>query len=249
MMLAWLAAIALQVEDTPEDVIRRLSARSISGRQHAMDDLVSRGREALPLMRKVVGKAEGEPLTLARRVIGEIDRDEAKLLLAKAGHQNINDLKTVGDEALAKLLPNLTVHVLPTRPGEDGKGSAERVVVVNDLGEKGSPRAVAKPEDVVALVTAKATNEDDARAVARAALFILRATQPKAHADTLVARANAPNDSDNWWEPTAYKVAKGDGWKVTGVVMQFGHEWMNVELAFDKGGKISKIATATTGRS
>jgi len=220
----------------------------MSGRARAMEELVSRGREVLPLMRKVVARAEGEPLALAKRVIGDIDRDEAKLLLAKAGHENINDLKTVADEGLAKLFPNLSLHVLPTKAGEDGRGEAERAVVVNNLGDKGGARLIAKPEDVVALLTSKAADEADVRALARAALFVLRATRPKAHTDTLVGRSNAPNDPDNWWDPAAYTIEKGDGWKVSGVSMQFGHEWMSVELALDKDGKLAKIVATSTGR-
>jgi hypothetical protein len=247
--MAILLALALLQDDDVDEIIRRLSARSIGGRQRAMDDLVSRGREVIPLMRKVVAKAEGEPLALAKRVIGEIDRDEAKLVLAKAGHENINDLKTVADEGLAKRFPNLSLHVLPTKAGEDGRGEAERAVVVNDLAEKGEARLIAKPEYVVALLASKAENEEDVRALARAALFVLRATKPKAHTDTLVGRSNAPNDPDNWWDAAAYKVEKGDGWKVSGVSMQFGHEWMSIELALDKDGRLSKIVATSTGRS
>src|SRR5262245_32514413 len=228
MMTALALLLALQYDDTPEDVIRRLSARSLAGKARAMEELVSRGRDALPLMRKVVEKADGEPLTLARRVIVDIDRDEAKVALAKAGHENLDDLKTIADEGLAKVHPLLSLHVLPTKPGVDGRGEAERVVVVNDLGEKGAPRIVAKPEEIVDLVTSRPANEDDVRAAARAALVILRATQPKAHADQLVARANAPNDPDNWWDAAAYKVEKADGWRVSGVTMQFRHEWMSI---------------------
>ncbi len=244
-MALLLLALSLP-QDEVDDIIARFSADSLGAKERAVRELVSRGRPAVPVLHKVAAKASGEPQSLARRAILEIGKAEVAQFLGAEPRA----VRTVADDEFAKLLPKLSVYVQLTEEGEDGKGSARRAVAVNDLSdEKGAPVRIAKPEDVVKLMPA-GKDEAGVRTVARAALFVLRATQPKAHTDPIVGQSNGGGDRDNWFEPEKYEVRKGaDGWTVSGIFMQFSHEWMALTLAFDAGGRLAKIGVASTGEA
>jgi hypothetical protein len=113
-MISLLLAIALQ--DEAADVLRKLSDDSAEVRANAADALVERGRKGIPLVRRILEKAEGDVKAVARKCLERIDRAEVRALLEKAGHKDLDRLVPGSDDVLAKLLPDVRLHLLPTTP-------------------------------------------------------------------------------------------------------------------------------------
>jgi hypothetical protein len=237
----------LAIQDDAASWLDRLGSDVLEVRSKAAEELVARGRKGLDFVRSIVKKADGEARRQAEWVVAEVPRREVAALLKKEGHAD-KDPVEVKDDEFSKVRPGSAVFVVPTKKGCAACGNRERVVVVNDLSDpSGAPVLVKDAADVVGLFAEASQDEARVRAVARAAMFVVRATRPKAHTDELVPRAEAGNDSDNWWKPESWKVEKGEGWTVAGVVLQFDHAWYRATLRFTGEGKLKEIATEPTG--
>lgn len=215
------------LQDTPEDVLKALSDPSAVARAEAADKLQARGRSAIPLLREAEAKADGDGLVEVRKVIARIGEAEVIALLKSAGHDDVSDLKVYTDDVLSKRMPHGAVYLVPGQPGCKACGNVERMAVVNTLA------------DVAKLFPGPAKDLDDRRAVAAAAMFILRAMHPKAHTREVI-----PRDDEAFADPTliTWNDLRGTcGFKI-------GHAYYEAILDFTDAGALGTMTLKDTGR-
>lgn len=243
--------ILLALAQDADEYAQRLGDDSAEVRDKAARELLSQGRKAVPTLRKIAEKPEGEAQRQARSLLKDISEREVTALLKEKGHEHAGEQVEVRDEGLTAVLPHGRVYILRTKGACGACGSFERTVIVNDLtDEKGKPALIRTGKDIVPLFPEAAKGEEGVRKTARAALFVLRATQPKAHTNDLIGKSNASNDPDNWWKSKDYKVTETkEGWTVTGLRIQFNHDFYEVTISFDKEGRLGKIEPKATGMS
>lgn len=250
--MKWVIAlgILLPIQDEIEGWIQRLGDDLVEVRDEAARQLTAKGRPGIPLVRKILERSSGPGRLAAEQVLKDIDRADAAAVLKDAGHGGLDKLVEVRDEEYARVCPTRPVWVLPTGPTKSGE-NVQRAVVVGDLEDaKGPARLIRKPEDIVGVVLRKAEDREEAIAAGRAALFVLRATQPKAHTDALIPGPELADTDENWRLPARWKVERrDDGWSLSGIRMFFDHDIQAVSIGFDKGGRLSSIKVEYTGQS
>ncbi len=237
-MFTLLLSLALLQSD--DEVIKRLSDESVDVRKEMSAALVKKGRASAVQLMRIAARETGQARAEAQSALAEISTNEVKALLDAEKIKGLGDLTTLKDEAVAKQLPSSTVYLLLTSKDDDDSG--QRVIVVNSLDDaKGAPKLLKKPADIVPLLTAKSGSKEEAAAVARAAVWLLRAMHPRAHSDELVPAID--------WDKLDLVPLKGGGWKATKFPMKFGHDYQHVEIAFDDKGRLTGLAVTYTGES
>jgi hypothetical protein len=232
-----LALLAVQSDD---EVVKKLSDESVDVRKEMSAALVKKGRASAAQLRRIADKEGGQAKAEAQAALAEISSNEVKALLESEKVKGIGDLQVLKDDAVAKQLPSATVYLLSTSKDDDDSG--RRVIVVNSLDDpKGAPVLLKKPGDIVPLLPAKAGSNEEAEAVVRAALYLLRATHPLAHSDELVPAIA--------WDKLKVTPINGGGWQVTKFPMKFGHDYQTVDVAFDESGRLTGIVATYTGES
>ena len=233
--------LCLLHQDTVDDVIKAFSAESPVARGEAVDKVVARGRKAVPLLRDVIAKATGDAKGEATRAVARISEGEVRDLLKKEGHESLDAIKTVTHEVFAKAFPKATLYLLPGHAACKACGNVERIAVINDL--EGDAKILKKSADVAALFTDKSKDEAAMRATAAAALFVLRAMNPKAHTAEVL-----PVKGEAFASPETLKRRKGDAdaHVLTGE-LQVNHAFYNVDVTFAADGSLAGITLVDTG--
>jgi hypothetical protein len=234
-----------------DETLRRLGDESVETRKEAAAALVKQGRSAIPLLRKILAKAVGTAKLEAESALSQISTNEVKALLDGAKIKRLGDLQIVTDDGLAALLPSVVVYLQITSRDDDDSG--KRVIVVNDLAdEKGRARLLAKETDIIPLFPMKAAKKEEAAAIARAALFLLRAMHPAAHSDRLIPGGSKglKGEDVDWSLPDDYPLLQKEGaWRLDKVAMKLGHDYNHVAVSFDKEGRLTELKVTYTGVS